>query len=162
MNQREILEDKERVINILINSQDIVDLLVPEKPDGFIPEDLINNGIYDYYRVPDINEKCDTFITVVEEVPRLQYNNNVVKDKKITVTIISHDDKMKVKGYRANINDIIGSKVDELLNKNADFGLGYMELFYSTEGVLDTGHPFRSEVFAVQDLNSEKNKFDSW
>ena len=162
MNQREIGRDKDRVIEKLIGSQEIVDLLMPEKPEEFIPEDLINNGIYNYYRVPKLEEESNTFITVVEEIPRLVYDNDVVKDKKITVTIISHDDNMKVKGTRTNRNDLLGAKIDELLNKSEDLGIGYAKLFYSTEGVLDTGHPFRSEVFAIQDFNSEKNRRADW
>lgn len=162
MNQLEILRNKDKIIDFILKDEILVNLLEPSKSDTFIPEDLINNGIYNYYKVPKTQEEAGIYLTVAGDIPTNRERNNLTKDVEYTITAITHDKLMKVDGYRSNRNDLIISRIDYLFNENEDFGVGKLHLIMSDEGVLDTGQPFRVIKFDVVDLNNNRNPKRTW
>ena len=162
MNQLEILRNKDKIIDYVLKDEALVDLLRPKKEEDFIPEDLINDGIYNYYKVPRTQEEAGIYLTVAADIPTRHEPNSLTKNIEYTITVITHDSLMEVKGNRANRNDLIGSRIDFLFNEHEDFGIGKLHLVTSDEGVLDTGQPFRVMKFDVIDFNNNRNPKRKW
>lgn len=154
MNQEEIGLYKDKLVSLFIESEKLVNLLI--NGDNIqTPDDLIGENIFTYNRIPQLNVDMKTYITISINVPSTSYND-IMKNLRYTINIISRDDLMKVKGTRTNRVDLIASILDKLLNENSNFGVGKLKLMSSVEGVLEGNFPYRTLSFSVEDLNNKR------
>ena len=152
-NLSEIGVFKRAIVDAILEDKLSVDLIKPDKPEDFESEDLFMENVFDYGKVPDINEKAETFVTVDAGVPEV-LNNKLLKDVEFRITIISHDGVMRVPGSVLTRVDYLASRIDELLNGSREFGgVSEVELISSMPGVLDTGQPFKVNIYRVVEVN---------
>lgn len=161
-NLSEIGYFKRAIVDLILTDATSVDLIKIDKPEGFQPEDLFMKNVFDYGKVPDIKQGAETYVLVEAGVPRINSNNRTLKDVEFRITIISHDDVMRVNGSTLTRTDFLASRIDELLNGNRDIGgVSRVELESSMPGVLDTGQPFRVSVYRVTETNGRRCMVDA-
>lgn len=141
---------------MILNCKAIINLLNPAPDKSFIPEDLLDEYIYTYNRIPATQEVAKTYITIAMNSLGTSSYNDIIKNAQFVITIISNDSLMRVNGSRGNRIDLIAAEIDYLLNENTSLGFGKLALTASKEGVLESGHPYRSLIFEVDALNNQR------
>lgn len=136
----------------IVNSEEIVDAL--REPNITIDnaDELINLCIFDYNRIPDIQETARNFITIQVNVPRIE-KGNIWRETIVVIRIISHIDKMELGGGKGNTTDYISSQLDELLSEREDFGYGCMLITSNVEGAISEKWLARTMTFSSTNSN---------
>lgn len=136
----------------IINSELIVEAL--KEPNVTIDnaDELINLCIFDYNRIPDIQETARNFITIQVNVPRIE-KGNIWRETVVVIRIISHIDKMELGGGKGNTTDYISSQLDELLSEREDFGYGRMLITSNVEGAISEKWLARTLTFTSTNSN---------
>lgn len=161
MNGYEIGEYKLTLIRKLIQNEDVLQLIDPNKKAEY-PDDLIYTNIFPYNRMPKTEQEVETYVTVRVNVASVPAANDVTRKMAIVIRVYTHADLMQVKGSNSNRVDLLSAKIDEILNESQDFGIGYVVLNSSTEGVLDSKHFYRELVFNTDSLNSKRDGAKRW
>lgn len=150
---REIAEYKRKIMSSIINSDEIVAAINAEGITIDNSDELIDNNIFSYDRVPDTEEEVSTYITIQVDIPRIE-KGNVFRNVVVLIRIITHQDIMKMTGTsNGNRIDYISAQLDELLNGRSDFGWGKLSLSSNVEWSVDYKHRCRVMQFSVNDLN---------
>lgn len=136
----------------IVNSEEIVDAL--REPNITIDnaDELINLCVFDYNRIPDIQETARNFITIQVNVPRIE-KGNIWRETIVVIRIISHIDKMELGGGKGNTTDYISSQLDELLSEREDFGYGRMLITSNVEGAISEKWLARTLTFTSTNSN---------
>ena len=161
MNGYEIGEFKLTLIRKMIQNEDIVQLIDPNGKAEY-PDDLIYKNIFPYNRIPVTEQEVETYVTVRVNVASVPAANDITRKMAIIVRVYAHADLMRVKGSNSNRVDLLSAKIDEILNESQEFGIGYVVLSSSEEGVLDSTHFYRELVFKTDSLNSRRYGAKQW
>ena len=85
-NSYEITRYKQQIMSLFINNEDIVRLIDNKEIEN--TEDLINENIYYYLRVPDPPEEEKTYICIEVDIPDAQSTyNKLMRELVITIYI---------------------------------------------------------------------------
>lgn len=150
-NSYELIRYKQQLMSMFINNELLVELI--DNTDIETAEDLINNNIFNYVRVPQTPEEAKTFICMKIDVPEVYSRNFLFKKLTITIYVITHEDLMHTK-YGATRIDLMGAEVDKLLNGYSGIGKAELELISNVENTVGTKHRCRILTFKASDINN--------
>jgi len=135
---------KQKIVDMFISNQDIVDLMLPNPVVGYdIDVQLFGDGkvdgmfegqLFPYFYTDGTNEKARTFVLVETDAPEV-YKDGIFKNINLYIYEFTHKslvnlsglEKLKYiqKGYLGTCRtDILATAIDNILNKNETFGLG--------------------------------------
>lgn len=154
MNSMEVALMKLNVILKLVQDEELAQLL-DNNHEFEYPDDMIYERIFPFGRIPETEQEVKTYVTVMVSVPSIR-SNNIARNVQMTVCAITHRDLMKVKSKNGTRIDLIGARIDALLNESEDFGMGKVALVSNMERVMDSKHFYRELIFEVVDLNSRR------
>lgn len=89
-------------------------------------------------------------------MPRVSTKNYFFKNMMITLNVIVHQEKMKMDGS-ATRADYIAAKLNQIFNKNKNYGTVSLEYVSDEESVLSVGNSrffCRSMRFSCNELNN--------
>lgn len=147
---------KNTVANKLIESMDLCkavfydDTNFNEKDDINDTTSLINNHIYPYRFIPDINSTKKTYITM--SFRKFQLINNTFKSGLMYINILTHRD-LSSTDYGFTRVDFILSKIDELFNQKRGFGLGKLEFYDMDEIYVNEKYSGAYIAYKIIDFN---------
>lgn len=136
----------------IINSESIVSAIGEQGITIDNADELINLCIFDYNRIPDIQETARNFITIQVNVPRIE-KGDIWRETIVVMRVISHIDKMELGGGKGNTTDYISSQLDELLSEREDFGYGRMLITSNVEGAISEKWLARTMTFSSTNSN---------
>lgn len=148
---KEITKYKRLVMSEILNSEDIIDAIAEPNITTDNADELINLCIFDYNRIPDIEETARTYITIQINVPRIE-KGGIYRNVNVVMRVIVHNDLMNWSGF-GNRMDYIAAELDDLFSDREDFGFGRMLITSNVEGSIDTKHLARTLVFNCVDTN---------
>lgn len=156
-NSSSVIEFKKKVINELIENDDVVAAISAVEID--YPEDLLYTHIFDYTKAAKTLSEVGTYILVEVNIPRILDKNGVWVEPRLDIFIVTHDQRMQYKipnGSRCNRNDYLSELIDSLLNERSDFGFGQLQLRSNTATVINEIYNCRQLSFASKDLNDSR------
>ncbi len=112
---KDIMSCKLNLMNMLLNSQDVIDLINNSESD-----DLSETNIFMHPFIPDTNTIATTFIWFDITVPRIQ--NGLIKEISLRIDIFSHKEVIRT-GMGYTRVDKLQSVIDEMLNGHQNFGI---------------------------------------
>lgn len=148
-NSAEIIRYKQQIMSMLINNDEIVRLIDNKDIDN--TEDLINENIFYYLRVPQAPEEEKTYICIEVDIPDAdRLYNNMLREHVITVYIITHENLMSTPlGTRT---DLLSAEIDRLLSSQRIIGKTKTELMSNVANGIGVRHRCRIMTFSVQDV----------
>jgi hypothetical protein len=148
-NSYEITRYKQQIMSLFINNEDIVRLIDNKEIEN--TEDLINENIYYYLRVPDPPEEEKTYICIEVDIPDAQSTyNKLMRELVITIYIITHERLMPTpEGTRT---DLLSAEIDKTLSTQTVIGKSQMELLSNNANGIGVKHRCRIMTFTVQDV----------
>lgn len=148
-NSYEITRYKQQIMSLFINNEDIVRLIDNKEIEN--TEDLINENIYYYLRVPDPPEEEKTYICIEVDIPDAQSTyNKLMRELVITIYIITHERLMPTpEGTRT---DLLSAEIDKTLSNQTVIGKSQMELLSNNANGIGVKHRCRIMTFTVQDV----------
>lgn len=150
MNLVELGRYKRKILNLFLNSDDIVDLMLPIKnPSYGVDAQLLGysdqNGnvifegqLFPYFYTDGTNQKARTFVLIDTEVADIA-RNGLFKTVYMYIYEFTHTSLVRLsnaeqakfykKGYEGVCRtDVLAMAIDDVLNKNNGFGIGDVEL----------------------------------
>ena len=156
MTLNDIGDYKNRLLNMILDSNEVGELLTNGKFDPNDAEDLIYKNIFPFLYVEDVQTTTQTYVCIEVDVPRTM--DFTFKDMKVIVWCYCHKNIMKYrkKGYKGTRSDILSTMVDNLLNSSNNFGLGRLKLQSAT--YFSPGQKFygRQLIYECAEFNIEK------
>lgn len=158
-NSQEIIEYKRSAMAAIANVDNIVKALCAKDDFGnnLDPGDLFYTHIFPYEYIPDSIDVVKTYITIEISMPSVSTANYFFKDVLITMTVISHQDMMRMTDDEplgatgATRTDYISVELDKLFNKTTKLmGKYELELVSNIGGALDPVHKCRIMRFKTQ------------
>lgn len=148
-NSAEIIRYKQQIMSMFINNDEIVRLVDNKDIDN--TEDLINENIFYYLRVPQAPEEEKTYICIEVDIPDAdRLYNNMLREHVITVYIITHENLMSTPlGTRT---DLLSAEIDKLLSSQRIIGKTKTELMSNVANGIGVRHRCRIMTFSVQDV----------
>lgn len=155
MNSFEIGSYKNELIYQIISDEEIVSLLDPGCEFQY-PDQLLYDRIFPYGRIPPTEQEVKTYITVTGDVKELNRDNNLIRYVQMIIRVVSHVGIMKVDGKSIDRIDLIGARIDKILNGSNRFGIGPLDIASNKEYTLDENHFYRELIFETSGLNKAK------
>lgn len=148
-NSFEITRYKQQIMSMFINNDEIVRLIDNKEVEN--TEDLINENIYYFLRVPEAPEEEKTYICIEVDIPDAQATyNKLMRELVITIYIITHERLMPTPlGTRT---DLISAEIDKILTSQDVIGKSKMELLSNNANGIGVKHRCRIMTFTVQDI----------
>lgn len=148
---KEITSNKRKIMSAIVNSPEIVSAIAEQGITIDNADELINLCIFDYNRIPTIQEIARTYVTIQVNIPRIE-KGNIFREVITVIRVIVHMDKMDLAG-KGNRMDYISSQLDEIFSERDDFGFGKMLITSNVEGAINEKFLARTMTFSVTDLN---------
>ena len=148
-NSFEITRYKQQIMSMFINNDEIVRLIDNKEVEN--TEDLINENIYYFLRVPEAPEEEKTYICIEVDISDAQATyNKLMRELVITIYIITHERLMPTPlGTRT---DLISAEIDKILTSQDVIGKSKMELLSNNANGIGVKHRCRIMTFTVQDI----------
>lgn len=149
-NSFEIIRYKQQIMSMFINNEEIVKLI--DNKEIETTEDLINDNIYFYLRVPDPPEEEKTYICIEVDIPDAQaLYNDIMRELVVTIYIITHERLMPTpSGTRT---DLLSAEIDKLLTSQKVIGKSEMKLLSNNANGIGVKHRCRIMTFTVHDVS---------
>lgn len=151
----ELIDYKNKVINLIENSPAVMGLLVG-KQDVDLDDKLVieayNSQIFDYSFTTETQLEEKSLILVETET---KTRRGVIKDMTIYVQVIVHKDHMRLtgfKGVKGNRRDNLSRCITKLLEGNKDFGIGRLQMMQCYPTSVPSPYSSTMIVFEVSDL----------
>lgn len=147
-NSSEIVRYKQQIMSLLINNDEVVRLI--DNKDIENVEDLINENIFYFLRVPDAPEEEKTYICIEVDIPSAYSKyNNLLRELIVTVYVITHERLMATPlGTRT---DLLAAEIDKILTSQTVIGKTAMKLWANNANGIGIKHRCRILSFTVQD-----------
>lgn len=143
----ELYEYKRKVINKLLESEDIINGLDTDLE----PSEITYRNIFPYGAIPYTLTDAGSYITVEITMPQVSTVNYFFKDVLLVINVICHNDVMRT-DFGIPRHDYLSAKICALLNGTTEFGYGEMELVSNTESVFSERHSGRTMRFKTKEL----------
>jgi len=114
----EIYQIKNKVIDLILESQPIIDAIDNQTVDT--NKELIGKNIYRDLYIPDTQDEAKTYICVTAYVNKVQ--DKLIKTVDLNFYIFTHQSIMNFNDTYTRV-DCIQSKIDKIINGNYDFGI---------------------------------------
>lgn len=141
---------KNRLINAFLNSQEICEGLLIEKPyteDNV--ENLIYSQVFPYIYIDDTQTEVLPYLCIEVDVPSIP--THTIKDLRIYVLIYSHKKCMKYskKGYLGTRVDILSDMIERQLREFDNLGIGKLQLTSVTHVFPNNNYYGRQMLFTI-------------
>lgn len=148
-NSFEIVRYKQLIMSALINNERIVALIGNNEVES--PEDLVDENLFDYIRIPCAIEEEKTFIAFEVDVPRINRSNEeYLKKLVITFYVITHERLMRTQEGGTRI-DILAAEIDKMFTGSQMFGTQPLEIMSNTANGVSVKHRCRILTFKAED-----------
>lgn len=156
----DIAKMKRLIKQKLIDDADIFEALNNPAIDEDSPDELLDNNIYGFIRVPKIQDTVHNFICfTVDDIEENRWND-VMKTQYIQFYCISHLDDIKTE-YGIDRHDLLGYLVRDIFNWTNIFGLQF-KLINNKERTMDSDYYCRVLTFeATKPNNLNKARMDN-
>lgn len=160
----DIVEMKRFIKQKLISDNDVLEALHNPSLDTDCPDDFLDCNIFDYLRVPQVQDTVKNFICfTVDDIEDDRYNE-VMKVQYIQVYVICHLDDIKTE-YGISRHDLLGYLTKDIFHWTNDFGLQF-KLISNQERSFDNdycGRTLKFEATKVNSLNKARmNNFNDY
>ncbi len=149
----DIGEYKVKVLKELVNNEAIVDAIDShiEGYDAGSPDSLIYLNLFPSLQIPKLQDSEETYILLACDVLNINAKNPTFHDMRLTIRILSHQSKNKMKGKDCTRNDFIANEIMKLLEDSLNYGYGRLRLLQNREMILNDSYTFRELSFRTQD-----------
>ena len=141
----DIIRKKRLIEKILYSDEDIVEVLDNPNIDPESPEDLVNENIFGFIRIPGTQDTSKNFITFSVDDKEKSPSNSVMKVQTIQFVVFVHKNHMKTQ-YGMERHDLLGYLIRDIFNLSNKLG-PQMELVSNREYVTDTDYLTRTLKF---------------
>lgn len=151
----DIIEMKRLIKQKLISDSDILKALHNPKIDEDNSDELLDNNIYGFFRIPQTQDVVRNFICfTVDDIEDARFNE-AMKVQYIQFTCICHLDDIKTE-YGMDRHDLLGYLIRDTFNWTNIFGLQF-KLIYNKESTLDSDYYCRTLKFEAIKPNQLNN-----
>ena len=146
---------KMELLSDIYNNPKIVEAIDSQQLDVINeePDTLMYRNLFPYMRVPETQNKADTYILLSVDIDRINRNNKTYAIYQTTIWVLAHEERMQMEAhYQATRIDYIAKILDDIFDGQRKFGFSEFELIASKEVLLDTKYHYRELVFICSDL----------
>jgi hypothetical protein len=149
---------KTGLIREIINSETIVKGIDTQQDGVFSNDDLIYRNIFPFLHVNFTQTIADCYILLGVDFPSINRINNSFTDVQMTIWVLCHIDRMKVKGINGTRIDYLSDELRKMLDGSTKYGCGgRLEVVSSREIVLDQKYIYRDLRMKTTDLTAYAN-----
>lgn len=159
-NLKEVDLYKQKIIEVLLSDDVVVQLLTNEQNHPLPAKDLVYTQVYPYDWMDSTSLTAQAYICVDIDIPSIS-PNYAVKDCTMTIWVMCHQRAMSLRGTEnynlsysgGTLRDKIADRVDYLINGSYKFGFGKVNLIKAQR--FDPGGQYygRELSYYVQDFN---------
>lgn len=148
-----VSEYKNKILNELQDDSDF--LYVLNVTEEEIEKGLVYTRLFPYFYIIDTQTVVKTYICIEVNINSIS-RNDVYSYPQIIVTIISHQDDMKIDipSVSATKIDYLSQLIDTKFNGADGFGIGKLVLKTNIEGNLNDVYRYRRLIFKSTDINN--------
>ena len=148
----DIVEMKRLIKQKLISDPDVLEVLNNPDVDKDSPDELLDNNIYGFIRIPTTQDTVRNFICfTVDDIEENRFNE-VMKTQYIQFNAICHLSDMKTT-YGIDRHDLLGYLIRDIFNWTNAFGLQF-KLIYNKESAIDSDYYCRTLKFEATKPNA--------
>lgn len=152
---KQISQIKSKIITAIENDPDIIKAI--DNPDIVDPQDLEYKNIFPSWRIPDVEVDSRTCICVSVS-SAFSKKSEVVKKFIVEIMIFTTQTLQRVPNDSVARGctrvDYISERIEDILSRNTELGIGETHLVSSDEKAVDARHPARILTFEVFGFNS--------
>lgn len=150
---------KDKVIERILSSQKIIDLLGDEEYQTAPAPGLLYKKVFPFARIPETTDIATPFICCETNIPAI--NSDTVCDVELTIFVTCYTNAMR--GEFGTIIDMIADEIDNEINHMRGFGIG--KLTPATRFPVDYTLPnynyvSRKMVYLLKDFNFRHGGID--
>ena len=157
----ELINYSSQIITKLMNSPEVVGLMMDVSPADVTEEDMerAREHMYDYDYIDETVQTAGAYIMV--DVDMVAAPTGTIKDVEAYVQIVVSKTYMKLnnkkfKGMRGNRRDNLARQIDLLINGSRDFGIG--KLLLVTARTANVPAAFSSKLLTYRAADFAKNR----
>jgi len=156
----DIRDYKVSFIKDIISAPDIVKNIDSQNPavDADMPDTLVYKNIFPYLRIPDAQNKADTYILLAVDILNVNRKNPTFVDLRLTIWVMAHQECMQMDESESTRIDYLGEELRNLFDGQPKYGFGILELNSSREIVLNERYQYRELIFHTTDLKLSAEK----
>ena len=150
-----INEYKMAILADVYNNPLIVAAIDSQQADVFNdePDSLMYKNLFPYLRIPDTQNKADTYVLLSVSADRINRNNKTYAIYRTTMWALAHMDRMQMPDhYRATRIDYISEELKKIFDGVYKFGFSEFELLSNREILLNEKYHYRELVYVCKDL----------
>lgn len=149
----------------LTSDPDIIEVLNNQKLDPSSPDDYLNQNIFAYIRIPQVQDVASNFICFSVDDMEADRYNSVMKTQYVQFVVFCHGDDIKTP-YGIERHDLLGYLIRDIFQWSTMFGMT-AKLVYNRESTTDTNYSCRTLKFELTKTNSlnnnvVKNKYEKY
>ena len=150
----DIRDYKMDFIKDIISVPDIVKNIDSQNPAADIeaPDSLVYKNIFPYLRIPDSQNKADTYILLSVDLLNINRKNPAFLDLRLTIWAMAHQECMQMEESESTRIDYLGEALRNLFDGEKKYGFGVLELNSSREIILNERYQYRELIFHTVDL----------
>jgi hypothetical protein len=155
-----ISEYKMAILADIYNNPLIIEAIDSQQTDVFNnePDSLVYKNIFPYLRIPDTQNKADTYVLLSVNADRINRNNKTYAIYRTTMWALAHMDRMQMPDhYRSTRIDYIGEELKKMFDGGHKFGFSEFELLSNREILLNEKYHYRELVYICRDLRHPVN-----
>lgn len=147
---------KNRLISLLLESPDILELMLGKEYTEIDVENIVYKQIFPYLYVDDTQTSVKTFLCFDVGVARVP--TATIKDIKIIMRIYCHKDCMRYSknGYLGTRADILSDMIERQLGDSYRFGVGRLQLESVLPIYLEKTYYGKEIIYTTPDFKTKK------
>lgn len=149
----DIIQDKNKIIGMIINNENIVSLLNPKNISS--PSDLVYTYVFPYLKLPKTEDEIKNYITMKFKTNSYLESNTIYKDYTLTLCAVVHEDEMKT-NYGGTRIDMISAELQNIFAWNRCLGFRLIPAS-ENEDILDNKYYIRQITFETLTPNAMKH-----
>ena len=139
----------------LTGDPDIIEVLNNQQLDPSSPDDYLNENIFAYIRVPQVQDVAKNIICFSVDDMEDHRDNSHFKTQYIQFVVFCHGDDIKTP-YDIERHDLLGYLIRDIFGWSTMFGMT-AKLVYNRESTTDTNYSCRTLKFELTKTNSLNN-----
>jgi len=145
------------LIQSFISSKTIVEGIDSQQEGVYYPDDLIYRNIFPYGYIPSTEGKADAYLLMFVDIPNINRQNTSFVDMRVTLWVLVHKDRQKMKNKPATRADYLAEELRKLLDGNDNFGCGVLQMISNREIILDNSYIYRELIFHTTDMKQSSH-----
>lgn len=139
----------------LTSDPDIIEVLNNQQLDPSSPDDYLNENIFAYIRVPQVQDVAKNIICFSVDDMEDHRDNSHFKIQYIQFVVFCHGDDIKTQ-WDIERHDLLGYLIRDIFGHSHMFGMT-AKLVYNRESTTDTNYSCRTLKFELTKTNSLNN-----